>query len=230
MPESLNSGESSTAKSAVTDANGAPIVAHQYAWSETGGALTLSDADTAEVSFVANQVPAETVATLTITVTNLDGTTATFSDTVNVFGSGPVVGDATAVTFAFGPVVPAPTPEPEPVPVPEPEPVGIFTSSSSTTFTDTSATDTQAAWTPDVYKGWTLAAGPSSATVDGNTDTTLTLSSWIGGTPADGTTFVATAPAETPEEEAAEEAAEPPAEETPETPADEAAEQPLEMT
>jgi hypothetical protein len=105
MPESINAGDTGTATAQATLA-GAPVVANAYAWTETGGALTLSGADTSEVTFVGNDVPAETVDTLTVTVTNADGTTSTFSDTVNVFGTGPVAGAADAVTFTFGAVVP----------------------------------------------------------------------------------------------------------------------------
>lgn len=106
MPESINAGDTGTATAQAT-AQGAPVVANAYAWTETGGALTLTNADTAEVTFVGNDVPAETVDTLTVTVTNADGTTASFSDTVSVFGTGPVAGVADAVTYTFGPVTPA---------------------------------------------------------------------------------------------------------------------------
>ena len=78
------------------------------------------------------------------------------------------------------------TPAPQPTITQAPTNVyyGASTSTNSTSLTDAGAN-----WTTNNYIGYTIYTGSSSAIVTSNTNHTLTVASWIGGTPASGLTY-----------------------------------------
>jgi hypothetical protein len=64
-----------------------------------------------------------------------------------------------------------------------------FGSSTCTTYTATGATDASALMQPGLYIGRLVTAGASTAKITSNTQTTITVASWTGGTPASGVSF-----------------------------------------
>jgi hypothetical protein len=94
----------------VYDASADPV-AVTYAWTESSGGadVTLSDPTGETTNVVANpDLTATTAVTVTVEVTNPDGTTVEASDTVTVEVTAPppppvtTPGDATSVSISFG--------------------------------------------------------------------------------------------------------------------------------
>ena len=66
----------------------------------------------------------------------------------------------------------------------------LYTGSTTSSPTGTLLTCSTATWAPGAFTGLTLYCGTSSATITSNTATTISFSSWTGGTPASGQFYV----------------------------------------
>lgn len=63
------------------------------------------------------------------------------------------------------------------------------TANAAVTFDATHMTDTRAAWTVNAFTGFTCTSNAKKGYITSNTATVLTVSSWVGGTPANGSSW-----------------------------------------